>query len=64
MPTYRAYRVDRRRHIKAASWIEAPDDKAAAAEAKDELCEDGAPAVEVWHGTRLVEEIDCDDEAA
>jgi hypothetical protein len=62
MPTYRAYRVDRRRHIQAAAWIEAPDDAAAKAGAKDELCEDGAPAVEVWHGARLVDEVDCEDD--
>jgi hypothetical protein len=61
MPTYRAYRVDQRRHIQAAAWIEAPDDVAAKAEAKDELCEDGAPKVEIWRGTQLVDEVDCED---
>ena len=61
MPTYRAYRVDRRRHIQAAAWIDAPDDGTAKIEAKDELCEDGAPVVEIWHGTRLVDEVDCDE---
>jgi hypothetical protein len=61
MPTYRAYRVDHRRHIQAAAWIEAPDDHAAKVEAKDELCEDGAPVVEVWRGTQLVDEVDCED---
>ena len=62
MPTYRAYRVDHRRHIQAAAWIEAPDDDAAKAEAKDELCDGDAPAVEVWHGARKVDEVDCDDD--
>jgi len=62
MPTYRAYRVDRRKHIQAAAWIEAPDDEAAKAEAKDELCEDGAPLVEVWRGARKVDEVPCDDD--
>jgi len=61
MPTYRAYRVDRRRHIQAAAWIEAADDGAARIEAKEELCEDGAPVVEIWRGTRLVDEVECDD---
>jgi hypothetical protein len=64
MPTYRAYRVDHRRHIQAAAWIDAPDDAAAKSDAKDELCDDGAPAVELWQGTRLVDEIDCDEEPA
>ena len=62
MPTYRAYRVDRRKHIQAAAWIEAPDDEAAKAEAKDELCEDGTPAVELWQATRLVDQIECEDD--
>jgi len=62
MPTYRAYKVDRRRHIQAAAWIEAPDDQAAKAEAKDELCEDGTPAVELWQATRLVDQIECEDD--
>ena len=62
MPTYRAYRVDRRRHIQAAAWIEAVDDAAAKIEAKDELCEEGVPVVELWQATRLVDEIDCKDD--
>jgi hypothetical protein len=62
MPTYRAYRVDRRRRIQAAAWIEAVDDAAAKIEAKDELCEEGVPVVELWQATRLVDEIDCKDD--
>jgi hypothetical protein len=62
MPTYRAYRVDRRRHIQAAAWIDAPNDAAAKTEAKDELCEEGTPIVELWQATRLVDEIECDDD--
>ena len=61
MTTYRAYRVDHRRHIQAAAWIEAPNDSVAKSEAKDELCDDGAPVVELWQATRLVDEIKCDD---
>ena len=61
MSTYRAYRVDARRHIKSAEWIEAPADDAAKAEAA-ELCEEGAPTIELWQSTRLVDEIDCEDD--
>jgi hypothetical protein len=61
MPTYRAYHVDRRRHIQSAQWIEAPTDEAAAAQA-EELCEEGAPTIELWQATRKVEEIDCEEE--
>jgi hypothetical protein len=62
MPTYRAYRLDERRRILTADWIEAPDDTAAASEARDDLCEDDVPAVEIWQGTRLVDEISCDED--
>lgn len=61
MATYRAYRVDSRRHIKSAQWLEAPND-AAAKDQAEELCEEGAPTIELWQSTRLVDEIDCDDE--
>ena len=59
MTTYRAYQVDKRRHILSGQWLEAPDD-AAAIEQAEELCEDGAPTIELWQAQRLVEEIDCD----
>jgi hypothetical protein len=61
MATYRAYRVDSRRHIKSAQWLEAPSDEAAKDQA-EELCEEGAPTIELWQATRLVEEIDCADD--
>jgi hypothetical protein len=61
MATYRAYRVDRRRHIQSAEWLEAPDD-AAAKDQAEELCEDGAPVIELWQAARKVDEIDCEDE--
>jgi hypothetical protein len=64
MPSYRAYRLDKARRILTAQWIEAPNDEAAKVEAKDDLCEDGVPAVELWQATRLVDEIDCEDEDA
>jgi hypothetical protein len=62
MTTYRAYRLDRRRHIVKGEWLNASSD----AEAKDQaeaLCEEGAPTVELWQAARLVEEIDCEDDA-
>ena len=62
MPSYRAYHVDARRHIRSAEWIDAPNDEVAKAKAED-LCEEGLPTVELWQSTRLVEEIDCEDEA-
>jgi hypothetical protein len=62
MPTYRAYRLDSRRHITSADWIEAPSDGDARDEAA-ELCEEGAPTIELWQAARKVDEIDCEDEA-
>jgi len=61
MTTYRAYRVDDRRRIKSAEWLDAPNDNAAVEQA-EELCEEGAPTIEVWQSTRLVDEIACDEE--
>ena len=61
MTTYRAYRIDGHRRIINGQWLEAPND-AAAAEQAGELCEEGAPVIELWQSTRLVEEIDCADE--
>jgi hypothetical protein len=60
MTTYRAYRVDRRNRIVDGQWLDAPDD-AQAKEQAEELCDDGAPAVELWQAARLVDEIDCED---
>lgn len=62
MTTYRAYRVDERRRIISAAWVEAPNDEVAKEKAAEDLCEDGIPAVELWQATRLVDEIECDDE--
>jgi hypothetical protein len=62
MATYRAYRVDRRRHIQSAAWLDAPSDAAAKAQAA-ELCDEGAPTIELWQATRLVDEIDCGEES-
>jgi hypothetical protein len=58
MTTYRAYRLDDRRRIQSAQWLDAQNDEAAAAQAT-ELCEEGAPTIELWQSTRLVDEIDC-----
>jgi hypothetical protein len=62
MPTYRAYKLDRARHIKSAEWIEAPNDLAAKDQAQD-LCDEEAPTIEVWQQARRVDEIDCEDDA-
>ncbi len=59
MTTYRAYRLDERRHILNGQWLEADND-AAAVEQAEELCEEGAPSIELWQATRLVDEIDCE----
>ncbi|WP_372784097.1 hypothetical protein [Phenylobacterium sp.] len=61
MTTYRAYRVDHHHRIKNGQWLEAPDDEAAVEQA-EELCEEGSPTIELWQSTRLVEEIDCEDD--
>jgi hypothetical protein len=61
MSTYRAYRVDHKHRIKSAEWLEAPND-AAAAEQAQEMCEEGAPTIELWQSTRLVDEIDCEED--
>jgi hypothetical protein len=58
MTTYRAYRLDKRRHILDGQWLEAPTD-AVAVDQAEELCEEGVPTVELWQATRLVDEIDC-----
>ena len=60
MTTYRAYRVDRRRHIQSAAWLDAPTDEAAKAKAA-ELCDEEVPVIELWQATRLVDEIECSD---
>ncbi|HEY2356096.1 MAG TPA: hypothetical protein VGH86_01495 [Phenylobacterium sp.] len=61
MTTYRAYRVDDHRRIKSAEWLDAPNDNAAVEQA-EELCEEGAPTIEVWQSTRLVDAIECDED--
>ena len=63
MTTYRAYRVDSRRHIQSAAWLDAPNDDVAREKAA-ELCDEGTPAVELWQATRLVDEIECAEEDA
>ena len=39
-------------------WLDAPND-AEASDQAEELCEEGAPTVELWQAARLVDEIDC-----
>ena len=62
MPIYRAYRVDKHRHIRSAEWVDAPTDAAAITEAET-LCDPETPVVELWQSARKVEEIDCEDAA-
>jgi len=62
MTTYRAYRVDRRRHIQSGAWLDAPTDAAARAQAS-ELCDEATPTIELWQATRLVDEIECGEDA-
>jgi hypothetical protein len=59
MSTYRAYRLDALRRIKTGRWIEAASDLEARRKASD-LCEEDTSGVEIWQGSRHVDEIDCD----
>jgi hypothetical protein len=61
MSTYRAYRIDERRRIRSAEWLEAPDDAAAKEKASD-MCDDDSAGVELWQSKRLVDEIECPDD--
>lgn len=61
MPTYRAYHLDSHRRILDGLWLEASND-AAAVDQAEELCEEGAPTIELWQSTRLVDEIECEDD--
>ena len=62
MSTYRAYRLDACHRIKTGRWIEAGSDLEAKRKAS-ELCEEDTAGVEIWQGTRQVDEIDCDPES-
>jgi hypothetical protein len=58
MATYRAYRIDDRRHIRTGEWLQANDDAQAIAQAS-ELCDPETPVIELWQAARLVDEIEC-----
>jgi hypothetical protein len=58
MATYRAYRIDERRHIQSGEWLQAPNDQDAKAQAS-ELCDEATPIIELWQAARLVDEIEC-----
>jgi hypothetical protein len=60
MPSYRAYRLDSRHHIRNAEWVEAENDAQALSMAED-LCDPETPTVELWQATRKIEEIDCEE---
>ena len=63
MSTYRAYRIDDRRRIRSAAWVEARDDDQAKDKAA-ELCDGETPVIELWQSTRLVDEIECEPEGS
>lgn len=62
MSTYRAYHLDSRHRIVSGQWLEAEND-AEAKEQAENLCEEGAPTIELWQAKRLVEEIDCENDS-
>ncbi len=51
MTAYRVYKIDGSGGIMAAEWIEAPDDEAAIAQARNHS---STGSFELWHGGRLV----------
>ena len=59
MHTYRAYRMDKKKHFKSGCWLNASTDQEAKRQAAD-LCEDGTSGVEVWRDSKRIGEIDCD----
>ena len=59
MHTYRAYRLDRKRHFKTGCWIEANSDREARRKAA-ELCEAGSSTIEIWRDSLRIDEIDCE----
>ena len=58
MTAYRMYHVDRNGRFSRGEWIDAPDDEAALAAARER----GALA-EVWQSDRLVGRLDPDKDA-
>jgi hypothetical protein len=59
MHTYRAYRLDKKKHFKSGCWIAASTDQEARRKAAD-LCEDGTSGVEVWKDSKRIDEVECD----
>ncbi len=59
MPTYKAYRLDRKKRFKSGCWLDASTDEQARRKAA-QLCEDGAGGVEVFRDSRRIDEIECD----
>jgi hypothetical protein len=59
MSTYRAYRLDKKKHFKSGRWIDAVSDQEAKRKAS-ELCEDGSASVELWRDSKRIDEVDCD----
>jgi hypothetical protein len=54
MASYRLYGLDGARKVASAEWIEADDDRAAIAAAKERF---GGARCEVWQGRRLVARV-------
>jgi hypothetical protein len=61
MHTYRAYRLDKRKHFRTGRWLDASSDQEAKRQAA-QLCEDGTSGVELWKDSKRLVEINCDHE--
>jgi hypothetical protein len=59
--SYRLYGLDGVRRVDSAEWIEAVDDRAAVAAAKDRFRD---RRCEVWQGPRLIARLGGEDEGA
>jgi hypothetical protein len=59
MPTFRAYTINKAGKITSGDWLEAENIEEARNKAH-ELCDDGHPVVELWHGPRKLDEVLCE----
>jgi hypothetical protein len=59
MRTYRAYLLNPAGKIVWGDWVEAADQNEAEAKAR-ELCKEGVPTVELWHGAQRLADVPCD----
>ncbi len=58
MKSYRIYWMDTRHRIQRGAWIEATNDHDAKARAADH-CDGESDSIEIWDGTRRVDEVEC-----